>query len=205
MPSPVATGGFVVSRNTCPAPPVASSVACARTSCGRPVSIEVADAEGAAILAEQLRHERMMDDGDRRQRGHALVEHPANLAAGGVAGVQHAPDRVRGLAPERGTSVRVAIEPRAPLEQLADVDHAFFDQHADGRFIAEAVAGADGVGGVEGRAVIVAHRRRDAALRVSGVALAGLGFGENQRAAGAREADGGAQSGDPAADDEESL
>src|SRR5207237_43815 len=36
MPSPVATAGFVVSRKTCPAPPVASSVAPARTSCGAP-------------------------------------------------------------------------------------------------------------------------------------------------------------------------
>ena len=38
IPSPVATGGFVVSANTCPAPPVASSVARARTSVRRPSS-----------------------------------------------------------------------------------------------------------------------------------------------------------------------
>jgi hypothetical protein len=56
---------------------------------------------------------------------------------------------------------------------------------------------------VECRAVVVAHRCGDAALRVAGVALGGFGFGEHQDAADAGEADRGAQSGDTAADDHE--
>ena len=108
------------------------------------------------------------------------MEHAADLATGGVAGVQHATNRVRRLAPEGGTSVGVAIEPRAPFEQLADVGDALLDQDADGGFIAESVAGADRVGRMEGRTVVVADRGRDASLRVTGVALAGLGLGQDE-------------------------
>ena len=77
-----------------------------------------------------------------------------------------------------------------------------FDQHRDRRLVAEAVAGAHGVGGVQRRRVVVAHRRRDAALRVAGVALGRFGLGEDQDAAGRRQTDRRAQPGDTAADDE---
>ena len=101
----------------------------------------------------------------------ALPERAADLAAGRVAGVQDPADAVRRFEPERRLAVRVAIEPRAPVDQLAHVARAFLDEHAHGRFVAQPVAGADRVGGVQRRAVVGADRRRDAALRVAGVAL----------------------------------
>ena len=77
------------------------------------------------------------------------------------------------------------------------------DQHAHRRLVAQAVAGADRVGGVQRRAVVVAHRRGDAALRVAGVAFGGFRLGEDEHAARRREPDRGAQAGDAAADDHE--
>ena len=121
---------------------------------------------------------------------------------GRVAGVQHAPHAVRRFAPERRPSVRVAIEARAPVDQLAHVARAFLDEHVDGRLVAQSVAGADRVRRVQRGAVVVADRRRDAALRVAGVALARIGLGEDGDAPGGRQRDGRAQSGDAAADDE---
>jgi hypothetical protein len=54
------------------------------------------------------------------------------------------------------------------------------------------------VGGIVG-----ADGGGDAALRVAGVAFAGLGLREDEDVAGARQLGGGAQRGDAAADDEE--
>ena len=48
-----------------------------------------------------------------------------------------------------------------------------------------------------------ADRGGNAALRVAGVALGGIGFGEDQHVAGEREIGGGAKARDAAADDQE--
>ena len=140
---------------------------------------------------------------DRRQRAHPLPEHAADLAAGRVAGVQHAPHAVRRLAAERRPAVGVAIEPRAPVD-AARARSAALPRRArapplrrTARRRRESCRAACSAG-----AVVVADRRRDAALRVAGVALRGLGFGEDEDAAGGREPDRRAQAGDAAADDE---
>ena len=202
MPSPVATTGLVVSRNTWPAPPVASSVA-ARTHLVRPpaASTYLTPATRPCSTIE-IGHQRVVDRLDRRQRPHALPQHAANLAARGVAGVQHAPNAVGRFAAERRLAAGVAIEARAPGEQLADVRGPCSTSTLHRRLVAQTVAGADRVARVQRRRVVVADRGRDAALRVSGVALGGFGLGENQDAACGGETDRRAQARDAAADHE---
>ena len=69
MPSPVAIAGFVVSRKTWPAPPVASSVRCGVDAC--PASPPTVTNSGAAALAvahHQLRRARVIEHADARVR-----------------------------------------------------------------------------------------------------------------------------------------
>ena len=73
--------------------------------------------------------------------------------------------------PSAGRPHCVAIERRAPLEQLPHVPRPFLDEHAHGRLVAEAVAGRDRVARVQAGRVVGTDGRRDAALRVAGVAL----------------------------------
>ncbi len=145
----------------------------------------------------------MIDRLHGAERDDTLPQRPANLAAGRVARVQHAADAVGGLEAERQLARRVAIEPRAPLDQLAHVPRAFLDEHAHGRLVAQSVAGANRVASMERGAVVGTDRGGNAALRVAGVALGRVGLGQNQHAAGWRERNRGAQSGDAAADDDE--
>ena len=98
-----------------------------------------------AVVDNQVGDERMIDGLDRRERAHSLPQHAANLAAGGVARVEHAANAVRRLASERRTAVGVAVESSAPLQQLAHVPRAVLDQRIDRRLVAQSVAGADRV------------------------------------------------------------
>ena len=136
-------------------------------------------------------------------RGDHLPEHLTDRSAGRVPHVQHAPHAVRGLAAQRWLSLLVPVEGRAPLDQLAHVARALADEHVNGLGKTEAVAGGERIARVEIRRVVGADRRGDAALRVSGVALARIGFGQEHDAAGVGQRDRRAQAGDPAADHEE--
>jgi hypothetical protein len=156
MPSPVATAGFVVSRYTWPAPPVASSTA-GRTSCARPASSR-----------NRRRRTPVLDDaGRRRARArHGCgpgtptraperafpISRPVASRACSTRRALCAPSRQRRLA------VGVAIEPRAPVHQLADVPRPFLDEHAHGRFVAQPVAGGDRVGARADRRIVRADR-----------------------------------------------
>ena len=120
-----------------------------------------------------------------------------------VSGWMTPPHAVRRLTSERQLAVAVAIEPRAPRHQLANVARPLVDEDAHGRLVAETVAGAHRVRRMQRRAVVGAHGRGDPALRVAGIALGGIGFGQDEHAAGRRERDRRAQPRDPAADDDE--
>src|SRR5262249_40657114 len=113
------------------------------------------------------------------------------------------PDAVRSFASEFEAALSVPIELGAPLDELAHVARSLFDQHAYRVLVAQAIAGANRVCRVQLRAVVVANGGGDAALRVAGVALAGIGLGENENASGRRERDRGAKPRDAAADDRE--
>src|SRR5262249_15813113 len=88
-------------------------------------------------------------------------------------------------------------------DELAHVARAFADAHAHRRFVAQAIAGADRVRLVQRRAVIVANRRRDPALRVAGVALSRIRLRQDEHAAGSRHRDRRAPTGAAATEDEE--
>ena len=80
--------------------------------------------------------------------------------------------------------IGIAVELGAPLDQLAHVPWTVADEHPHRRVVTQAIAGCNGVGGVQLRRVVVAHGRGNAALRVSGVAFPGLRLGQHQHGAG---------------------
>ncbi len=187
MPSPVATAGVGGLAEHLAGTAGGQQCGAGAHLMAAPVGVEVAHAAREAGIDDDLGDERVIDGVDRRQRADAIPEHAADLAAGRVACMQDAADAVRGLAAERQPPSRVEVELRAPLDQLTDVGRTVLDQHADRLFVAEAVAGADRIRRVQRGAVVVAHRRGDAALRVAGVAFGGCRLGEDEDAArGAR-------------------
>ena len=84
MPSPVETGGLVVTAKHWPAPPVARTVWRARTWRGAPGGVERAHADGAAALHEQVGHQPPLADLDVEVEG-GRGERALDLGAGGVA------------------------------------------------------------------------------------------------------------------------
>ncbi len=138
MPSPVATAGFVVSRNTCPAPPVASSVADARTVRRIPSSSKNRTPVTARALGHQFRHERVVDRLDTKAASrHAAqsarpisrpVASPAcrtrrTLCAASSPSASCRPRRGRSGRPSRSARARSAGPPRRararPLRRTA--------------------------------------------------------------------------------------
>ncbi len=167
------------------------------------IPVEISDAVGAAVMNEHLSHERVIDRHHRRQCANLFPQHPPNLAPGGVAGVQHAAHAVRRFAPQRKGASVVSLEPGPPRDQFADTLRAVLDQHAHGILVAQAVAGANRVGGVQRRAVVRSDRGCDTALCVARVAFRWFGLGEDKNVAGSGESHSGTQSGNAAADDHE--
>jgi hypothetical protein len=132
-----------------------------------------------------------------------LPECAADLAAGRVAGVEDAADRVRRLASERGLAVLITIEGGTPLDELAYVSRPVRDEHVHGGLYAQAVASRDRVSTVQFRGIIGPDGGSDATLGVSGVALARVRLRQDDHGAGRCKRDGGAEAGDAAADDQE--
>ena len=143
------------------------------------VAVDERRAHARAVLQIERQRQRVLEHADAGVGRHAAPQHPADLAARGVARMEHAPHAVRGLAAQRRPALRVAIEGRAPLHQLGHVPRTVGDQRVHGPRIAEAVSRGDGVACVKLRGVIGAHRRGDAALCVPGVALARMGLAED--------------------------
>ena len=135
--------------------------------------------------------------------GDALPQHASDLAARRIGRMQHAAHAVRAFGCERRLAVSVAIEPRAPLDQLARIARSLVAEHAHGALVAEPVARDHRVARVEFRRVVFADRRGDAALRVLGVAFVRIGFRDDDDVAGRRQLDRRAEPRDSAADDDE--
>ncbi len=91
--------------------------------------------------------------------------------------MQNAVAAVRAFAGERDLGSG-AIELRAPLDQLLDARRTFFDQHARGFFVDQAVAGLQRVFQMKPDFVVIAERGGDSALRVLRVGLGDLALGE---------------------------
>ena len=116
--------------------------------------------------------------------------------------VQHTVAAVRALACENNLCAG-AIELRAPLDQLFDARRTFFHQHARRFFVAQTVAGPQGVFQMQPDFVVVAERSGDAALRITRVRLRDLALGEAEHAARRSELHRGAQAGDARANYDE--
>ena len=131
-------------------------------------------------------------------------QHAADLAAGGVAGVQHAADAVRRLAAERRLAVRARDRtPRPSRSARWTSARAVLDQRRGRPRASHRPSPAASVSvSVQLPGVVVADRGGDAALRVAGVALGRRRLGQHQDLARLGERDRGAQPGDAAADDE---
>ena len=181
-PSPVATGGLVVSLNTWPAPPVASSVRARATvrRCRRRRQARAPHGGRRLTITSSTRaRDRARDAGgrDARRQSTRPISRPVASRACSTRRTLCAPSRPSAASPSASRS-----NARAPLDQLADVARPFLDQHAHRALVAQAVAGGDRVGRVQLRRIVGADRGGDAALRVAGVALARLGLGEDEHA-----------------------
>ena len=124
-----------------------------------------------------------------RRRG-TPPQHAPNFAAGCVARVKNSADRVRAFGREGRPPLLVEIEARAPFEQLARVARPFLDEHTNRALVAKTVARSQRVGRMQPRRIVGADRCRDSTLRVLGIALARIGFRDQDDVAGRRELDG---------------
>ena len=101
---------------------------------------------------------------------HRVDQRPLDLGAGGVAARMHDPGhRVAALPGVGEVGVRPAVELGAEPDQLPDPGRPFGDENVHRVDVAEAGAGRDGVGEVQGGRVDVGFERGgDTALRVLG-------------------------------------
>src|SRR5205085_1711736 len=83
-----------------------------------------AGADAAAVLDHERDDTRVRVRRHGRQGGDALPEGAADLTPGGVRRVQDAPGTVRPFDGQRQLAVGIAVEGRAPLDQLAHVARA---------------------------------------------------------------------------------
>ena len=116
--------------------------------------------------------------------------------------VQHAVAAVRALARKSNLGAG-AIELRAPLDQLFDARRTFFDQHARRFFVAQTVAGPEGVFQMQPDFVVIAKGSGDATLRITRVRLRDLALGQAEDAACRSELHRGAQAGNARANHDE--
>jgi hypothetical protein len=121
MPSPCRHAGFVVSLNTCPAPPVARSVARGAHFVAAPGRVEVRNSAGESRPRRVTSvTSAVIDRCDRRERADPSPEHAADLASGRIA--RHAVPAVRLCAasrPSAGRPSAARFESRTPFDQLS--------------------------------------------------------------------------------------
>ena len=175
----------------------------ARTRGRLAARVDEPHAQTSAVFDDGAHRKRVLQHADARDGGDALPEHASDLAPRGIRRVQHAAHAVRAFGCERRLAVGVAIEPRAPVDQLARIARPFVAEDANGALVAEAVARDHRVGGVQFGRIVFADRRGDAALRVLGVAFVRIGFRDDDDVAGRRQLNRRAEPRDSAADDYE--
>ena len=117
-------------------------------------------------------------------------------------GVQHAVAAVCAFAGE-GDLGAGAVELGAPLDQLFDARRTFFDQHARGFFVDQAVAGLQRVFQMQPNFIVVAERGGDSALRILRIGLGDFALCQTQHPAGRRKFHRGAQAGNARAHHDE--
>ena len=124
------------------------------------VRVENADADARAVAHEQIGDERVLDDAMTRGAADAAPQHAPDLAAGGVARVQHAADAVGRLAASARRPSGVAIEAPRPRRAARARSAAPSSTSTRTALVAQAVAGGQRVLGVQLRRVVGARPRR---------------------------------------------
>ena len=129
-PSPVDSGGLVVTEKSWPAPPVASTTWSARTSTGPspPPGGRASTPRAAAALHEEIEREPALEHGAGRAVG-GVDEGPLDLGAGGgAAGVHDAGAGVAALAGQRQQPGGLAVELDPEGDQLVHAARALVDE-----------------------------------------------------------------------------
>ena len=211
-PSPVDSDGLVVTENSWPAPPVASTTWSARTSTGRrPAPRRRRGQRGhphaAAALDDEVEGEPALEHGAGRAVG-GVDQGPLHLGpGGGAAGVHDPRPRVPALAGQGERAAALAVELDAQGDQLVHPARALVDQDAHRLLVAQAGAGGQGVGQVQvGRVLVAAEHRGHAALGPAGGRLGQRALGQHAEREGAArpgQPHGGRQPGDAAAQDQD--
>ncbi len=160
-PSAVASAGLVVTANSWPAPPVASTVWVARTSTRPTLGAEGHDAPAPPALHQQVEGEPLLQHGGGRGPG-GVDQGPLDLGPGGrTAGVDHPGRRVAALAGQGQGPAGLAVEDRAHGDELVDPGRALVHQHPHRVGVAQTGPGGQGVGQVEvGRVLVPARAPR---------------------------------------------
>ena len=158
--------------------------------------------DAASAFDHETDDARMVLRPHARQLGRTIPEDASNLAAGRIVRVQHSPRTMSRFHGERGLAVRRAIEADAPCHQFANETRAVLDEHLHRARIAKAVAGGNRIGRMQLRRVAGSYSRRDAALRVTGIAFFWSSLGQDEHVAVSGDFGGRAKRGDAAADDE---
>ena len=127
---------------------------------------------------------------------------------------QHLGDSATGLRSTRmhDATARVAaftaeavVERDPELDEVRDPRRRVARQLADGPLTADPATGAQGVVGVQARVVVLAERRRDAALRVEAVGRRELATAQDEHVGVVRRREGGIQTGDTCTDYHKSV
>ena len=157
----------------------------------------------AFLIHQQFRDRRVAAKGYVAQRGRLGVERARDFATGGIAvRVKNTIAAVGTLASKRQLRA-LAIEFRAPGDELLDGGGSFLHQRAHRGAIAEAVACCERVLFVQLDLIVIAERYRDAALGIFGRRFAEAFLGNHEYPPGLRQFDRRAQAGYTRADHQE--
>ena len=179
-PSAVASAGLVVTANSWPAPPVASTVWVARTSTNRPSALRATHAPAPSALHQQVEGEPLLEHGGGRGPG-GVDQGPLDLGPGGrTAGVDHPGRRVTALTGQGQGPAGLPVEDRAHGDQLVDPGRSLVHQHPHRIGVAQSGSRRQRVGQVQvGRVLVAAEHRGHAALGPAGGRLGQLGLGQH--------------------------
>jgi hypothetical protein len=168
-PSPVDSGGLVVTEKSWPAPPVASTTWSARTSTAGPVRRQRRHADAAPALNQEVEGEPPLQHRARRAIG-GVDQGPLDLGPRGrAAGVDHPRPGVPALAGQRQEAGGLPVELHPERDQLVDPARPLVDQNPHRLLVAEPGPGGQGVGQVQiGRVLVAAEHGGHAALGPAG-------------------------------------
>jgi hypothetical protein len=159
-------------------------------------------AQSNRAVAVQIRNRRIRFETDIGQRGSFLIKGTGDFMPCGISvRMQDAIAAVRALAGENELR-SLAIEFRAPLDQLLNRGRRFLHEQVDRLHVAEAVAGIDRILLMQFDAVIIIQCGRNSALRIFGRRFSQRVFCNHEHAARFRQLNRGPHAGHAGSDHE---